>query len=101
MVGWCTVYKIFNRSNERWTPTTISTYSFTTSRIFHAHYLINSTQLQVRSVCMDPRLDNAEDVSKRKCSVLAGGGKFNIQGPPEGELFLVSSKREAVCMSVT
>ncbi len=59
------------------------------------HYLMkSSTQLQVRSVCMDPRLDSGEDVAERKCSVLAGGGKFNIQGPPEGELFLVSRERE-------
>ncbi len=41
-------------------------------------------------------MDSTEDASERKCSVLAGGGKFNIQGPPEGELFLVSN----VCVCV-
>ncbi len=52
-------------------------------------------------MCMDPRLeDSAVDSPSMKCSVLAGGGKFNIQGPPEGELYLVSNEREkeAVCL---
>ncbi len=44
-------------------------------------------------MCLDPMMDSREDgpSSQMKCSVLAGGGKFNIQGPPEGELFLVSN----------
>eukprot|EP01084_Bolivina_argentea_P009053 16958_1 len=51
---------------------------------------------QVRSVCMDPMMDSTEDASERKYSVLAGGGKFNIQGPPEGELFLHTVKQREI-----